>query len=73
MFQLIIAKVYDKFRSLALVKVTTVINCICIKTMNNNNTAGLSIICNKPVNKHYARYCNNYFHFEKRVINFQLF
>ena len=45
-----IAKVYHGFRSLASVKVTKLIDRIDIKTMNNNNTAGLSIICNK----HYA-------------------
>ena len=39
----IIAKVYDDDgQSVALVKVTTLINRIDIKTMNNNNTAGLS-------------------------------
>ena len=36
--------VYDGFRSLVLVKVATSINRIGIKTMNNNNTAGLFFI-----------------------------
>ena len=37
--------------------------------MKYNNTAGLFIVCYK----HNAHYCNNYFHFEKRLNNFELF